>query len=177
VLTRALKSKRSSLQQQELLTMKFTCPLIAVKDLEASKKFYQEVLGQKIGLALGWNVCFAGGFAIQLNFADIIGVNKESVKEQTHNFELYFEEDDFDGFLEKLKTFSGIEYVHPPKKHEWQQRVVRIYDPDKHIVEVGESMAVIAKHYLDQGVSIEETAKKIMHPTEFVKMVKEKTAK
>jgi catechol 2,3-dioxygenase-like lactoylglutathione lyase family enzyme len=153
--------------------MKFTCPLISVKDLEASKKFYQEVLGQKIGLDLGWNVCFTGGFAIQYHFADIIGIDKDSVKVQSHNFELYFEEDDFDGFLEKLKSYPGIKYVHPPKKHEWQQRVVRIYDPDMHIVEVGESMAVIAKRYLKQGCSVEETAKIIMHPIEFVKMVQE----
>ncbi|XHH09716.1 MAG: VOC family protein [Candidatus Bathyarchaeia archaeon] len=153
--------------------MKFACPLIAVKDLEVSKKFYVEVLGQEIGLDLGWNVWFKGGFAIQLNFADIIGVAKESVKVQSHNFELYFEEEDFDGFLEKLKTFHGIEYVHPSKKHAWQQRVVRIYDPDMHIVEIGESMAVIAKRYLNQGLSVEETAKTIMHPVEFVKMVNE----
>ncbi len=157
--------------------MKFTCPLIAVKDLEASKKFYQEVLDQKIGLDLGQNVSFTGGFAIQLNFAELLGLDKESVKDKSHNFELYFEEEDFDGFLEKLKGFSDIEYVHPPKKYEWQQRVVRIYDPDKHIIEIGESMATIAKRYLDQGVSVEETAKKIMHPVEFVKMVQEKTAK
>jgi catechol 2,3-dioxygenase-like lactoylglutathione lyase family enzyme len=159
--------------------MKFTCPLIAVKDLEASKKFYQEVLGQKVGLDLGWNVCFTGGFALQLNFADIIGIDKNSVKTQSHNFELYFEEEDFDGFLERLKTMPSIEYVHPPKKHEWQQRVVRIYDPDKHIIEIGESMTIIAKRFLNQGLSIEETAKIIQHPVEFVKMIqeKEKTAK
>lgn len=33
--------------------MRFSCPLIAVSDLEASKKFHQEVLGQKITLDLG----------------------------------------------------------------------------------------------------------------------------
>jgi catechol 2,3-dioxygenase-like lactoylglutathione lyase family enzyme len=153
--------------------MKFTCPLIAVKDLEASKQFYQEVLDQKIGLDLGWNVWFTGGFAIQYNFAELIGIDKDSVKNKEHNFELYFEEEDFDGFLEKLKTFQGIKYVHPPKKYDWQQRVVRIYDPDMHIIEVGESMAVIAKRYLNQGCSIEETAKIIHHPVEFVKMVQE----
>ena len=90
---------------------------------------------------------------------------------------MYFEEEDFDGFLEKLKGFPDIEFVHPPKKYEWQQRVVRIYDPDKHIIEVGESMATIAKRYLNQGVSVEETAKLIHHPVEFVKMVQENNKK
>lgn len=86
--------------------------------------------------------------------------------------ELYFEVDNFDEFLNKLKDYSEIKYVHPPKKHEWQQRVVRIYDPDYHIIEIGESMAVIAKQYLKDGYSVEETAEIIQHPVEFVKMVK-----
>jgi catechol 2,3-dioxygenase-like lactoylglutathione lyase family enzyme len=151
--------------------MKFVCPLIAVSNLEVSKRFYQEVLNQKVTLDLGWNVWFSGGFAIQLNFPDIVGIDKASVKSKSHNFELYFEEEDFDGFLEKLKILPNIEYVHLPKKHDWQQRVVRFYDPDKHIIEVGESMSVVAKRFLDQGVSVEETAKIIQHPVEFVRMV------
>lgn len=157
--------------------MKFVCPLIAVSNLEASKKFYQEVLGQQIGLDLGWNVWFSGGFAIQLNFAEIVSIDKETIKSKSHNFELYFEEEDFDVFLEKLKGFDNINYVHLPKKHDWQQRVVRIYDPDKHIIEVGESMAVVAKRFLDQGFSVEETAKIIQHPVEFVKNVQAQTTK
>lgn len=149
--------------------MKFTCPVIAVSDLEASKKFYQEVLSLEIILDLGWNVTFTGGFAIQYNFADIISIDKDTVMKRSHNFELYFEEDNFPAFIEHLKKFNDIEYVHQPKKHDWQQRVVRIYDPDKHIIEIGESMAVIAKRYLNQGLSVEETAKIIQHPVEFVK--------
>jgi len=151
--------------------MKFVCPLIAVNNLEASKKFYQEVLGQEIGLDLGWNVWFTGGFAIQLNFAEIVSIDKQTVKSKSHNFELYFEEDDFDGLLIRLKDFDNIEYVHPAKTNDWQQRVVRIYDPDKHIIEIGESMVVVTKRFLDKGVSVEETAKIIQHPVEFVKNV------
>jgi capsular polysaccharide biosynthesis protein len=72
---------------------------------------------------------------------------------------LYFEEDDFDGFLEKLKTFQDIEYVHPPKKQSWQQRAVRFYDPDKHIIEVRESMVVVAKRFLDQAYLLKKQPK------------------
>ena len=46
---------------------------------------------------------------------------------------------------------------------------MRIYDPDHHIIEIGESMAVIARRYLANGYSVEETAKIIQHPVEFVK--------
>jgi catechol 2,3-dioxygenase-like lactoylglutathione lyase family enzyme len=149
--------------------LKFACPLLAISNLEISKKFYKEVLGQKVTLDLGWNVAFSGGFAIQLNFAELISIDNGTVMKKPHNFELVFEEDDFDAFVEHLKKFDNIEYVHQPRKYDWQQRVVRIYDPDKHIIEIGESMDVIAKRYLSQGLSTEETAKIIQHPVEFVK--------
>ena len=82
--------------------------------------------------------------------------------------ELYFEVDDFDEFIEKLKKYSNIKYVHEAKTHDWKQRVIRIYDPDYHIIEIGEAMDVIAKRYLKNGYSIEDTAKEIQHPVELV---------
>jgi catechol 2,3-dioxygenase-like lactoylglutathione lyase family enzyme len=151
--------------------MKFVCPLIAVSDLEASKQFYQKVFNQEVTLDLGWNVSFSGGFAIQLNFDKLLGLNPDSVVTRSHNFELYFEDDDFDSLMKKLEQYPEIEYVHPPKKYEWQQRVVRIYDPDKHIIEIGESMAAIVRRYLAEGHSIAETAHIIQHPIAFVQNV------
>ena len=50
-----------------------------------------------------------------------------------------------------------------------QQRVVRIYDPDFHMIEIGESMEVIARRYLSQGLSVEEVSEIIQHPVEFVR--------
>ncbi len=147
--------------------MRYASSLIAVSDLERSKRLYQEVLGQKITLDIGWNVNFANGFSIQLNFDQLVSFDKSTIKWESHNFELYFEEDDFDGLLERLKGLN-IEYVHPPRKYDWQQRVVRIYDPDRHIIEIGESMAMIVRRYLNQELSIEETAQVIQHPVEAV---------
>lgn len=148
--------------------MTYQCVLLAVSDVEASKKFYTELFDQKIALDLGKNVVFGGGFAVQEGFASLLELPEDSVVQKPHNMELYFEVDDFDAFLQKLSGFD-VSYVHPPKKHEWQQRVVRIYDPDGHIIEIGESMAVIARRYLARGCSAEETAKLIQHPVEFVK--------
>lgn len=45
-------------------------------------------------------------------------------------------------------------------EHSWGQRVVRIYDPDGHMIEVGESMEYVAKRFLKDGMSVEETAAK-----------------
>lgn len=148
--------------------MKFKVPLLAVKSVEISKKFYCELFEQSVSMDLGWNITFSGGFCIQQNFAWLIGMKPEDVMERSNNMELYFEVDDFDDFVNRLQKYEGVEYVNPPMKHDWQQRVVRIYDPDHHIIEIGESMEVIAKRYLKQGCSIEETAKIIQHPESFV---------
>jgi len=152
--------------------MNFKLALLAVKDVNVSKKFYKELFNQEVVLDLGRNVTFSGGFAIQEDFAWLVDLPVNSVIEKSNNMELYFEVDDFDEFIQKMMNYRNIEYVHQPKKHEWQQRVVRIYDPDHHIIEIGESMAVIAKRYLAEGYSIEETSKIIQHPIEFVEMYK-----
>ena len=150
--------------------MKFKLALLAVKDVNVSKQFYKELFDQKVVLDLGRNVTFSGGFAIQEDFAWLTDLPVNSVMEKSNNMELYFEVDNFDAFMQKMRDYRNIEYVHQSKKHEWQQRVVRIYDPDHHIIEIGESMAVIAKRYLAEGYSIEETSKIIQHPIEFVEM-------
>lgn len=148
--------------------MEFKIALLAVKDVEVSKTFYATLFDQTVVLDLGKNVTFSGGFGIQEDFARLTGIEPESVVQKSHNMELYFEVDDFDAFIRRLSSYPEVKYVHPSLKHEWQQRVVRIYDPDDHMIEIGESMAVIAQRYLSEGYSIEETSKIIQHPREFV---------
>ena len=149
--------------------MKFQLPLLAVQDVEVSKKFYNQLFNQEVVLDLGKNVTFNGGFAIQEDFAWLTDIDPTSVVRKSHNMELYFEVEDFDEFLLLLEKHKEVKLVHPPKKHEWQQRVVRVYDPDFHMIEIGESMEVIAKRYLSQGLSVEKVSEIIQHPIEFVK--------
>lgn len=150
--------------------LKYKGTLIAVKDVTISKQFYEELFNQKVILDLGGYVTFKDGIYLQEGFAYLTDLPENSVMEKSNNMELYFEVDDFDLFMLKLENYENIEYVHQPKKHEWQQRVIRIYDPDHHIIEIGESMEIIAKRYLYEGYSVEETSKIIMHPIEFVEM-------
>ncbi|MGE4284585.1 MAG: VOC family protein, partial [Clostridia bacterium] len=79
------------------------------------------------------------------------------------NFELYFEEAQFDEFVKRLKSFE-IQYVHDVIEYPWGQRVIRFYDPDMHMIEVGESMETVVKRFIAQGLSVEETAERTQHP-------------
>ena len=149
--------------------MKFICPLLAVADISVSRSFYEHVLQQKVILDLGANVTFEGNFAIQSNFAELMDMYEGEILKEANNFELVFEEEDYDGFLERLKNIDEIIYVHEDKQYEWGQRVIRFLDPDLHIVEVGESMKSVVKRFINQGLSVEETAKRTMHPVDFVR--------
>lgn len=152
--------------------MKFICPLIIVNNIEISRKFYENILNQKVQFDFGENVSFESGFAIHLkpHFANLIDTGENKIVEKSNNFELYFEEDNLDSFLQKLKSIGSIEYVHGLKEQPWGQRVIRFYDPDKHIVEVGEPMESVVKRFLSEGLSVEETAKRTLMPEEFVRM-------
>ena len=151
--------------------MKFVCPLIVVNDIEASRKFYEEVLGQKVLYDHGENVSFEGGFAIHLksHFLTLINVISSQIAAKPDNFELYFEEEDLDSFLQRLEE-KDLLYVHELMEQPWGQRVIRFYDPDMHIIEVGEPMESVAKRFFGKGLTVEETAQRISMPKEFVEL-------
>lgn len=151
--------------------MRFICPLIVVNNIRISRDFYENVLNQKVQFDFGENVSFEGGFAIHLksHFSDLISKNENNILEKSNNFELYFEEENLDFFLQKLEEIGSVEYIHGLKEQPWGQRVIRFYDPDKHIVEVGEPMESVVKRFLDKGLSIEETSKRTLMPEEFVR--------
>lgn len=154
--------------------MKFLFPLIAVKNMEVSKKFYHDLFDQEVAVDFGKNVTLSGGIVLQEDFDWLLGIPKESIVEKSHNMELYLEVEDFEAFLERLKAHPRLEYVHDVKQYDWLQRVVRIYDPDHHIIEIGESMEVIVTRCLKEGHSVEETVKMTQHPVQFVEYCKAK---
>jgi hypothetical protein len=46
---------------------------------------------------------------------------------------------------------------------------VRFYDPDRHIIEVGENMVMVVKRFLDSGLPAAETAARMDVTIEYVK--------
>ena len=94
-------------------------------------------------------------------------IQTENVLLPNNAGELYFEEDDMDAFCNHLKSFE-ISYVHALFEHRWGQRVIRFYDPDKHIIEVGETLGTVVHRFVGSGLSPEETADRMDIPLDFV---------
>ena len=147
--------------------MIYKSTLIAVKDIEKSKQFYHDVLGLNVVADFGANVTLDGGVALQTLDTWKSFIKTDEVTLPNNAGELYFEEDDMDTFCNHLKTFA-ISYVHELFEHRWGQRVVRFYDPDKHIIEVGEKLDAVVLRFQKQGLSAEETAIRMDIPIEFV---------
>ena len=143
--------------------------LLAVNDIQTSRNFYEKILGQKVIMDLGENVAYEGGFSIQVDYIGIIGEADFKIAYKSNDHELVTEVEDFGEFVSHLQQFRDIVYVHGVKEYPWLQRVIRFYDPDFHIIEVGESMGSIFKKLFGQRMNIQEIAKKTQHPVEYVK--------
>lgn len=141
--------------------------MLVVTDMDKSVDFYKKVFGLRVVMDFGANKTLTGGLALQTveTYMEFIGTSE--IAFGGNNFEIYFEEDDFDGFASKLEDYD-VEYVHPVKEHSWGQRVVRFYDPDKHIIEVGENMKTVCKRFLDSGMTSEQVAERMEVPLKFV---------
>ena len=141
--------------------MKYICTVISVSDIEAAKKFYKDLFGLKIYQDYGKNIAFTCGLALQQDFDWLVNLPKEKVLKKSNNVEIAFEQSDFDEFLIRLKQQENIEYLDAVMEHTWGQRVIRFYDLDGHIIEVGESMKIVIQRFLSTGMTMEEISSKM----------------
>lgn len=146
--------------------MEYICTVISVSDIEAAKKFYKDLFGLKIYQDYGKNIAFTCGLALQQDFDWLVNLPKEKVLKKSNNVEIAFEESDFDEFLIRLKQYENIEYLDEVMEHTWGQRVIRFYDLDGHIIEVGESMKIVIQRFLSTGMTMEEISSKMDAPIE-----------
>lgn len=141
--------------------MKYQGVCIAVKDVNLSKKFYQDLFGLEVFQDYGICIGFSCGLSLQQDFDRIIGVAKESIIERSHNMQLYFEEDDFDGFIQKLMSYPNLKYLCDLHELPWGQRSIKFYDLDEHLIEVAENLGFVVKRFLESGMTLEETSKRM----------------
>lgn len=121
--------------------MKLKNILIVVKDIEKSKKFYHDLFGLNTILDSEGNMILTEGLVLQDEEIWKNFLGKDIIPEN-NSCELYFEETDIEGFIEKLeKLYPSIRYVNRLMVHSWGQKVVRFYDLDGNLIEVGTPMA------------------------------------
>ncbi len=156
--------------------LKFDAPLIVVEDMARARHFYEQLLGQKVKYDFGDDVAFEGDFTIhrKSHFQTLLGeAARYPVTQRAHNGELYFEAEDLELIFRRLKE-AKVEFIHPIHEQPWGQRAMRLYDPDGHVVEIGESMEATVWRFHRLGLSIDWISEKSSMPREFVEQAIQK---
>lgn len=156
------------------MKIKFCSSVILVKDVLKSKDFYMNLLKQEVEADYGENIMFASGLSIwQIDYAykSIYKDISDCIFGKNGRFELYFESDDIDEAYKLFKQ-SDIEFLHELIEQSWGQKAFRVYDPDGHIVEVGEPMLLSAKRLLNSGFTPEQVSKRTSIPIETITALK-----
>lgn len=124
----------------EIKEMKLKNILIVVKDIEKSKQFYHDLFGLNTVLDNEGNLILTEGLVLQEEkiWKEFLG---KDIVPQNNSCELYFEEQNIEAFIEKLeKLYPSIQYVNRFMTHSWGQKVIRFYDLDGNLIEVGTPM-------------------------------------
>lgn len=114
--------------------------LIVTKDIDKAKKFYHDLFGLEMVLDNDGNMILTEGLVLQDEkiWKDFL---KRDIVPENNSSELYFEEVDIEAFVGKLeRLYPDIQYVNKLMTHSWGQQVVRFYDLDGNLIEVGTPM-------------------------------------
>ncbi len=121
--------------------MRFLNPLPFVGDIEKSKSFYSGILGLSVAHDHGSFVQFENGFAIHdgKSLFKTVFAQDDTVATPygRGNLVLYFEDPELDAAFGRIAPHVSL--IHEIRQEPWGQRVFRFFDPDQHIVEIGEA--------------------------------------
>ena len=123
--------------------MKLKNILIVVKDIQKSKEFYHGLFGLDLVLDNEGNMILTEGLVLQDEKIWKNFLGKDIIPEN-NSCELYFEERDIEVFVQKLeKLYPETKYANRLMTHSWGQKVIRFYDLDGNLIEVGTPMGIV----------------------------------
>ena len=121
------------------MPVQFRNPILLVRDMEASKAFYHDLLGIGIKEDFDTFVLLEGNLG--LHRADVfygyLGKPYSGEQMGKDNLDLYFTSDHLPE-LQQLLIDAGFEVFFPLQQTDWGETLFRVYDPDRHIVEIGD---------------------------------------
>lgn len=156
------------------MPLKFISSVLFVKDIQAARHFYEDLLQQKVENDFGLSIGYVGGFSIwqgEHAYQSIFAASADgALPFGRQNAELCFETEDVEALCAALAQ-ANVAFVHPVHEQGWGQRVFRVYDPDGHILEIGEPMTAVIRRLLSLGKSIDEVTRQTAMPREIVEAI------
>lgn len=125
---------------EERKWMKLKNILIVVKDIGKAKQFYHDLFGLNTVLDKEGNIILTEGLVLQDEKIWKQFLRKE-IMPGSNACELYFEESDIEAFVQKLeRLYPSVQYVNKLMTNSRGQKMVRFYDLDGNLIEVGTPM-------------------------------------
>lgn len=159
------------------MDLKHLTPVLFVKDAIRSRDFYVQVLQLTEIMNNGdLNFVFDEGLAVwQTHPENIIpqklGLDKITDTDAPPRSEIVFETGDIDEVYDTVKK-AGVRFLHEMNTEIWGQRTIRFYDPDGHLIEVGESLPVfIRRIWEEEGRDVEAASERTYTPVEVIEQV------
>lgn len=149
----------------------FYGPVVMVRNIQVSAKFYQRMLDQKIKHDFGNNIAFDSGLSLweinaELPIAQYLK-GRLGTKSADTKFELCFETDDIISAY-KRAILLNLKFLHKLIIEPWGQKTYRFFDPDNNLVEVGETLYGFVSRMHESGMNNQEITEKTGIPTNTV---------
>lgn len=140
------------------MRLSYHSTVIFVKNIEKSKQFYLKLPGFNVAYDFGKSIGFSNKISLwEINPDHPIA--KESDLLKSSGFELCFETDDIINIFAQIKKL-GVKFLHEIREETWSQQTIRFYDPDGHLIEIGEDLPTFINRCYHQGMSVEKIHKK-----------------
>jgi catechol 2,3-dioxygenase-like lactoylglutathione lyase family enzyme len=155
------------------MNLKFKNIILFVKDIDMSKRFYTELLEQEIYTQYGKIINFKSGISIwelspELPVVSALGDRLK--KAAVNPMELYFESENLEQVVFTMRSHV-VRTVHEIREEPWGQRTIRFWDPDDHLIEVGETLKTFITRFHKQGYIPEQIAEKTAVDIELIKKI------
>lgn len=121
------------------MPVQFRNPILFVRDMEASKAFYNGLLGIGIKQDFDSFVLLEGNLGLHRAdlFYEYLQKPYSGEAMGRDNLDLYFTSDHLPELQQRLID-AGFEVFFPLQLTSWGETLFRVYDPDRHIVEIGD---------------------------------------
>ncbi|MBN2521123.1 MAG: VOC family protein [Bacteroidales bacterium] len=154
------------------MNIKYHSSVIFTNNLEKSRSFYVDLLGQEIEVEFGKCIVLKCGLTLwQMDENHIIkkSIDKDKL-EKGNKFEVCFETDDFEDVYKVLKE-NGVIFLHQTIEENWGQNTIRIFDPDENIIEIGETLDIFIKRLYNKNNDLQWIHKKTSVPIEIINKI------
>lgn len=133
--------------------MKFAYTILFVQDLPKVRAFYETYFNQQVDVDFDYLIGFSSGLALwrqEEGAESLEHAHQNPLVNNRGGMELEFHTQDIVGDFQRLSA-AGVQFIHPIKAHPWQQFCFRCLDPEGHVIEVAEALAVTARRLFSEG--------------------------